>query len=173
MRQHIAQRLEILRRVEEGEKPTDLALALRVSPYVVYALLAKVGRGRMETLNARPLEPREPEPPPQAVQEPDPAPARRPAAPRRSPVRNPAAAEKTAQYVRERAAEKWGFASVESYQHMREQIRDLRLSGLGRSQIVDRLDMPVDFVKSVVQSWRREHGIVFPGTAQPKRKKAA
>ena len=162
LKQYIDQRLVILRRIEAGEKPTDVALDLRVSPYVVYAVLSKVGRGRMDTLNARPLEARQPDPPPQAIQEPQPAPAPTAAPGRRTPPRSPEAAAKTAQAVRQMAAKKWGFASVQAYQGMRERVRDLRLQAIGPDEIAQRLDMPHLFVKVTLQSWRRDYGVTFP-----------
>jgi hypothetical protein len=176
LRQYIARRVDILRRVAKGEKPVDIAISLRSSAHVVYGLLAKVGQSRMETLNARPLpEPPkaiEPEPPPQAVREREAAPRPAAAPPRRAPARSADAAAKTAQFVRERAAERWGFANVESYLHMREQVRDVRLTGIGATEIADRLDMPLLFVKGAIQSWRREYGVVFPEAPMPKRKAA-
>ena len=166
---YIRQRIEMVRRVEAGEKPTEVALDMRVSTYAVYSILSDVGRGRMVTLNARPLEAREPEPVGPDVREPKPAPAARRATPRRAPE----AAERTAAAVRAIAAEKWGFANVAAYQQMREQVRDLRLGSVGPDEIARRLDMPRLFVKTTLQSWRREHGVEFPVLVLHRETKAA
>src|SRR5579864_299715 len=167
LRQYIAQRLEILRRVEAGEVPTAVALDLRISPYVIYALLTKVGRGRMTTLEEGARAAKSTAEPPQAVPQPKPAPA----APRKAPAGNPSAADPRTLSLRKRAAEMWGFASLESYEQMRQQVIDLRLSGKARLDIVRELDMPLAFVKSVVQTYRKRGGAGFP-VAYAKRKVA-
>jgi len=167
LRQSIAQRFEILRRVNAGEKPVDIALAMRITPYPIYALLTKVGQGRMGAIMAAQgaTEARETGPLPQAVSRPSPPPVN----PRKGVRRPPEAAERTTQAIRARAAARWGFANVEAYENMREQIRDARLVGTGRSEIVKQFDMPMDFVKSVIQTWNKA-GVEFPPPRYPPRK---
>jgi transposase len=131
---YIAQRYEILRRVEGlGELPTKVAIDLKVSPYVVYALLESIGRPRMGAVIK----------------------GAAPAKDRRSPDYLPAVLAKA------RGAAHWGFANIAAYDQMREEIRDLRMGGVMVREISERLDMPTEFVKTTVQHWRR-HGARFP-----------
>lgn len=157
LRQYMAQRFEIVRRVEAGETPTKVAIDLRVVPYTIYGLLARIGRSRMDTLNARPLP--TPSDGPEPGSEPPAATALR---------QTPETAQEAASgdlrvlSARKLAAARWGFESIEAWDAMRIRVRDFRMRGWPPSQIADALHTDPQFVKATLQYWRREQGVTFP-----------
>jgi hypothetical protein len=181
LRAYIAQRLEIVRRVElRGERPTEVAIDMRVSAYAVYGVLSKVGRGRMETVNATAaaLAEMEPEAPPHQPT-PESPPAAAPAAaqahaveePPPMPEGGPHAASALA--AKKLAAARWGFPDVTTYEHARVRVRDFRLKGWHPMQIEKAVGQPKDFVKATLQYWRREQGVTFPAAPYRLKNKAA
>ena len=171
MRQHMAQRAEIVRRIGAGERPTFVALDLRVSGYAVYSLLSKIGRGRMETLNALADFEGADEPEPEALPEdvpepetpsataPDPAP---PVLDDEPPPDVPSPHAASALAAKKLAAARWGFESLEAYEAMRVRVRELRLRGWHSLQIEAATGQSKMFVKAAIQFWRKEQGVVFP-----------
>jgi hypothetical protein len=151
LRQYVAQRLEIVRRVDAGEVPMAVADALRLQGAEVYGLMTKVGRGRMETMNARPL-PAEPVPEPIQEAEPEPVQAK---------AGKPHYREASAVAARTAAAAKWGFADMSGYLHARDRVRELRLQGLAPAVIASRMGQPYRFVKNALDYWRDE-GVAWP-----------
>jgi len=168
---YVSQRIDILQRVERGEKPSDIALALGIMPYGVYGVLNKVGRGRMQMLMAagappEPIpaspvdeQPPEPEPapePPPAAPEPDPEPVQPEPDPEpvQARVGSTSTREASAHASRVAAAAKFGFADVEAYEHARSRVRQLRLTGMAPAHIANRLDQPYRFVKNALDHWR-------------------
>lgn len=148
LRQYIASRFEILRRAEAGETPTQIALAMRVTPYEVYGLLQKVGRGRMQMAQEAQRVAETAEYIPSALAAAPKAPAAHADDPR-------------AHAARVMAATKWGFEDVERYEHARGRVRVLRLQGLAPALIATRIGQPYSFVKSALDHFRAA-GVVWP-----------
>lgn len=161
LRQYIALRYEIVRRVEAGESITPLAMDIRVVPQDIYGLLSAIGRGRMSVaLEASRKAVDGPEPLPGPEDRPEPQ-----GAPRGSlgPAR-PIAPYRLASGLSARmaAAKLWGFADVEAFEAARVEVREMRLSGYGPGLIEQKLGQPGGFVKAALEFWHGE-GVRFPG----------
>jgi hypothetical protein len=159
LRQYLAQRFEVLRRIEAGETPVQVSLSLRITPYEVYGVLAKVGRGRMATAAARAAEAAAPAEAAAQAAEPAPAPLAPEVAespPPATPAPGNRQREASAIAARTMAAAKWGFPDLAAYEHARARVRDLRMTGLAPAHIAIRLKQPHNFVKNAVDYW---HGL--------------
>jgi hypothetical protein len=156
LRDYIAQRYEILRRVEAGEKPSDIAIDLRVSSYAVYGLLTKVGRNRL----AQMVEERAKADEPVRVTEIELVPAAVPI--RRDKIRpTPANRAASAKASLEIAAKRWGFETAEDYEAARIRARDLRLRGIAPAHVANMLGVPHGFIRATLTHWR-ERGVEWP-----------
>lgn len=142
LRQYIAQRYEMVRRVEAGESVTAVGLEMGINPNGIYLLLAKIGRSRMAMALKR-----EAELPPE------------PSAPQISD--REAARLALAHHSRAMAAAKWGFPTVDSWEHARMRVRDLRMEGFTPMVISRRLEQSRGFVKAALDYWR-EQGVRWP-----------
>jgi hypothetical protein len=111
LRQYIAQRFEILRRINAGETPTQVAIDLRVTPYAVWGLLAKIGQARGNGAIAAHYAAEAKARLSRDDEAPDPPPIEKPAAPveRRPNVNTPETLAKTALAAKRHAAKKWVF----------------------------------------------------------------
>jgi hypothetical protein len=136
--QYIERRYEIIRRTDSGETPTEISLAMRIGPFVVYDVLSRVGRGRMETLAAK------------LIADPPPAPVSLPPA------------HGGALYQKQQAAGRWGFTSVEAFDAMRERVREYRARGWHQLRIANAVGMSLPFIKATVKYWSSERGVKFP-----------
>lgn len=184
MRDHMAQRWDILRRINAGETPTEVALALGIVPYSVYGLLSAIGQSRMTMAVAaqREAEERaasEPEPPPTPPhqEEPESPSVAAPGPPEASAEIPPTPEHRqaSAHAARELAAHKWGFVSVEAYDHTRLRVRHLRMQGMAPALIAQRIGQPHKFVKNALDFWR-DTGVQWPPidiNAQPQETAAA
>lgn len=174
LRTYLARRQEIVQRVEvRGEKPTDVAIDVRMSAYKIYDLLTKIGRGRMHTYAERaktlaeidatdglgaslaPTYPGATASPPTAA----------PEAAAADAIGKPpptAQGQASALAARKLAAARWGFESVEAYEQMRVRVRDFRLRGWHPMQIEKAVGQDKHFIKAALQYWRREQGMTFP-----------
>jgi hypothetical protein len=176
LRQYIAQRFEILRRLDKGERPVQLAIEMRISAFSIYALLAKVGRSMMAeaqtahyAAEAKALV--------QGLSRDDeadaPTPARAPPAsllpPAKAGNKNGPA---SAQAARIMAARKWGFESLTAYEAMRIKVRDLRLSGIGPKAISEQVGQTHEFVRAAMSYWRGL-GVEWPEPKFPSAQEAA
>ena len=174
LRQYMANRFEIVRRTDEGESPTQICKAMKVvQSATVYGLLAKIGRGRMETLNARPL--------PKAA----PAEPGEDAEPAQDALKSASAAMhgdampehrfKSGLAAKIAAAQMWGFPDLPAYDAARDKVRRLRMLGRRNLEIADQLGLSEPFVKGAVAYWKA-HGTLFPdlmSTGRPPKVRAA
>jgi hypothetical protein len=154
LRQYIAQRYEVLRRIDAGEKPVKVSIDMRISAFQVYGLLAKVGRSLMSeaqsahyAAEAKALLGRDDE-----AQEPTPEPVKASLLPPSKPGNKNGPA--SAQAARIIAAKKWGFKSLEAYEASRIEVRDLRLKGHGPKAIAEQMKQSVEFVRAAMSYWR-------------------
>jgi hypothetical protein len=168
LRQYIAQRYEILRRIEAGDMPSAVAIDMRVTGYTVYGLLTKVGRNRMavmmaektaaDGLGADGASPHRGEAQGQPTGTPGAAAGGRHGQNWSDPRRGP---------------ERWGFPDLDSYEAARLRVRNLRLQGVGPGLIAEQIDMPIPFVKNALDHWQ-DQGAKWPAiTKQAPRGTAA
>ena len=153
LRQYLAQRFEIIRRVDRGEKPTQVAIDLRINAFAVYSLLTKVGRGRMAegvaahyAAEAVAVKHGAPE-----VAKVEPVVEATVLPPAKPGNRNGPASALAARIA---AAKKWGFESLDAYEAARVQVRDLRLKGIGPKEIGEQMKQPNEFVRAAMSYWR-------------------
>jgi len=154
MRQYIAQRFEILRRIGAGEMPTAIAIDLRISAYAVYGLLAKVGLNRMAVMMAE-----------KTAVDGD----RRSGAPiYRAGAQQAPTGSRTALEAEDtrRGPGRWGFPDLESYEAARRRVRELRGLGMGPGMIAGEIKQPPEFVKNALDHWLA-HGVKWPPIATP------
>jgi hypothetical protein len=165
---YIDLRTSIVRRVDGGESPQQVAFSLnsaQIGSYYVYSLLSKVGRARMATQLEKVA---------QDGQETAEAAERRATAKTPLAARSGGSAGRSSQEpmsterraaiglaIRKNAAAKWGFSSVEAYEVARTWVRDKRNLGMGTQEIARRLDLPETFVKNTLAYWR-DQGVEWP-----------
>jgi hypothetical protein len=165
LKDYIARRREIVRRVADGETPTNVAIDMRVAPHQVYGVLSAVGQSRMDTINARPLplgtaaEPSTPAPdlehPLAGVDASPPAQSELDAWP-------PEARTKGARAMQLSSAHRWGFETLQDFNAARMRVRAFRMEGWSPNKIAEELKQSPSFVKAVLMYWGRERGVAFP-----------
>ena len=138
LRQHIAQRFDILKRVEAGASPTEVADALGLKVPTVYTLLRRVGRTWSGLVLTEGRDKPTPRPPT--------------AAPGETP---------------RQGHERWGFALAIDFENARERVRDLRLRGNTPESVIRQTGLSTDFVKAAIDYWKY-HGVEFPRAITPR-----
>jgi hypothetical protein len=161
LQSYINRRREIVRRYDTGERPSDIAIDMRIAGHKVYGVLTAVGKSwlktqqklRAEALNAPPTAS---EPPPE------------PAAPKETPSQPtldewpPEPASSSGLHQQTVAAQRWGYETLADFNAVRMRIRAHRLEGHRVEKIARDLDIPLPLVRTVVDYWKRQRGVKFP-----------
>jgi hypothetical protein len=166
LRQYLGRRFEILRRVEAGEPPQRLAIAMMIPAHTVYSLLARVGRGSLQKLIAAGKA--------QDGRKAAEAPAYRPEAQPASAgsLEPPRGISEDNRVAAEQAARRWGFKDVQALDDARHRVRELRMAGWGPNDIASAMRQPFAFVKNAMAYWKY-HGTVWPPIKLGRKKRAA
>jgi hypothetical protein len=179
LREYVQRRLHIVRRIEAGETPMQIAVSLGMQGTAVYSLLAAIGQPRMEGVNSGAQTPHAyktaarlpPDPPPAPAATPAPVATTPPPEPTPTTVPDPeprqaalgvvlpawppTPATKGAHAAKLAAVTKWGFATEADYDGARVRVRDLATRGWKVPQIAEAIGQPRDFVKNADDYWRR------------------